>query len=412
MTLFSVSLPALTRAGTGTDAELAARHAPLLHVDLREPAPPLAMGYSVHRAPAQSPSSKFHLRPPEGGTVIEYAIWHDWDIQHLYDLEHVWVHLDREGEVVRVEGSMHGFRVSLDYGSGLPAMEGARPHLFMEPGKHAIWAEARPMSFIAGAMIRTLCGAEAGRDGVHLGNPFAEAGAYAADARAHRLARLAMRRAAFEPSFEFEPAPEPALTDWATLAAWIPARMRELISALPCKVPHLEGLFLDCGDTLIDETTEVKRPGTEVVLEAEEIPGAMDAVRALDAMGYPLVLVADGPRETFENLLKPRGIWHLMQAHVISGDVGELKPAPVMFETALQGLGVQRRSRVVMVGNNLERDIAGANAAGLVSLFVAWSKKRSHAPASPAETPDFRIDRLEELPGMIDAIELALETLS
>ncbi|GAB4577017.1 MAG: hypothetical protein Tsb0019_03820 [Roseibium sp.] len=412
MSLFSVASPPLPRPGEGADAALAARHAPLLHVDLREPAPPLAMGYSVHRAAAQSPSSKFHLCPPEGGTVIEYAIWHDWDIQHLYDLEHVWVHLDRAGEVTRVEGSMHGFRVSLDYGTGLPSMEGARPRLYMEPGKHAIWAEARPMAFIAGTMIRTLCAAEAGRDGVHLGNPFAKAGAYAADARAHRLARLAMRRAAFEPSFDFVSAPEPALTDWATLAAWIPARMQALVDALPREVPHLAGLFLDCGDTLIDETTEVKRPGTEVVLEAEEIPGAMDAVRALDAAGYPMVLVADGPRETFENLLIPRGIWHLMQAHVISGDVGELKPAPVMFDTALRGLGAPERTRVVMVGNNLERDIAGANAAGLVSVFVAWSKKRSHAPASPSEVPDFRIDRLEDLPGMIDAIELALEPLS
>lgn len=409
MMLFSVESPAIPSAVVdNADAELAARHAPVLNLDLNEPALPLAMGWSVIREAGTSPSSKFRITPPQGGAVIEYAIWYDWDIQHLYDLEHVWVHVDAAGEVSRVEGTMHGMRVCTDTGTGLPEMRGARPVLYAEPGKHAIWGNARAMPFVAGDMIRRLCGPEAGAQGIHMGNRFAESGGFTADARAQRLARLALRRAGFVPSFAFTDAPDPALVPWDMLETWIPERVQALIDALPEQVPHLEALFLDCGDTLIDESTEAKLEDSEIVTEAAEIPHAMDAVRTLAARGYPLSLVADGPPETFQNLLKPRGIWDLMQTHVISGNVGELKPSPKMFATAMEAMGLTDPSRVVMVGNNLERDIKGANDFGLISLFVSWSKRRSQLPADASEQPDHEIATLDALVAKIEEIELGL----
>ncbi len=89
------------------DHDLAMRHRPVFQLDANEPFAPVALGYTLYREPAKSVSSKFRIRPGKG-TVIEYAIWYDWDIQHLYDLEHVWVHLDAEGAVVTVKASRHG----------------------------------------------------------------------------------------------------------------------------------------------------------------------------------------------------------------------------------------------------------------------------------------------------------------
>lgn len=174
--------------------------------------------------------------------------------------------------------------------------------------------------------------------------------------------------------------------------------------------PHLKAVLLDCGDTLVDEGTEIKRPGTEVVVSAELIDGAAETLATLKAAGYRLILVADGPRETFSNILGQHGLWDLFDAHVISEDVGALKPSAKMFDTALVQAGLTRADvrHVVMVGNNLERDIAGANGVGIVSIFFSWSDRRSRVPATPLQTPDYVITALAQLPGLLKSIELAL----
>jgi HAD superfamily hydrolase (TIGR01459 family) len=46
------------------------------------------------------------------------------------------------------------------------------------------------------------------------------------------------------------------------------------------------------------------------------------------------------------------------------------KPDPSVYEVCLSGLGITDRSRVLAVGDSLRTDIAGANAAGLDSVFV------------------------------------------
>jgi len=400
----------LAEATLISDADLAARHLPRLMLDAEEPYAPGAIGWTVARAPMASPSSKFAL-DPAGGTLIEYAIWYDWDIGHLYDLEHVWVRLGADGAVAEVTASFHGQRVPMDAAGGLPRMDGTRPVLFAEPGKHAHWADPGAMALRGGAAIRAACGDKAGHEGVHRGNRFYESGGYSVSPLSDRLAKRKMQRDAFCPQFRFTRSSDdvpPEMMQWPALEASIPGRVTALMDALPGLVPHLGAVLLDCGDTLIDEATEAKLEDSEVVTEAKEIPGAMDAVRALAAVGYPLVLVADGPRETFENLLGPRGIWELMQAHVISGDVGAAKPDAKMFETALRAVGLEEPSRAVMVGNNLARDMRGANAMGIHSLFVGWSTRRSHRPEAPGDMPATRIDRLEDLPAMIDWIERTL----
>ena len=40
--------------------------------------------------------------------VIEYAIYWDFDIQHLFELEHVWVYVDHTDRIADCEASFHG----------------------------------------------------------------------------------------------------------------------------------------------------------------------------------------------------------------------------------------------------------------------------------------------------------------
>lgn len=168
----------------------------------------------------------------------------------------------------------------------------------------------------------------------------------------------------------------------------------------------IHAVFLDCGDTLVDEATEVKNDLGETQT-AELIPGADAMVQALVELGYRLALVADGPIKTFENVLGHYGLLNAFEARAISAQVGVEKPAVAMFETALTALGLGRADagRVLMVGNNLERDIAGANALGLITVWLSWAPRRAKVPTCAQEVPDYEISAPCELLPLLAHIE-------
>jgi HAD superfamily hydrolase (TIGR01549 family) len=165
-------------------------------------------------------------------------------------------------------------------------------------------------------------------------------------------------------------------------------------------------VLLDCGDTLVDEATEVKDE-RGATLRAELIPGAADMVRELVARGYPVGLVADGFADTFRNVLSQHGLIHLFSVMAVSEELGVMKPDPRMFRTALDVLGVRESDyrRVVMVGNHLGRDVKGANLLGLTSVWLRWSPRRSKHPADPSEVPAHTIGTPMELLDLLDRLE-------
>lgn len=165
-------------------------------------------------------------------------------------------------------------------------------------------------------------------------------------------------------------------------------------------------ICLDSGDTLVDEGTEIKDV-QEVVLRAELIPGAAELVRALKARGYPVALVADGPAGSFHNIYHQHHLYHCFDAFAISGEVGVSKPDARMFHHALQQLGIAPADygRVIMVGNYLERDIKGANALGIVSVWLDWAPRRPKLPANASEVPQYTIKFPLDLLTLLDDLE-------
>jgi putative hydrolase of the HAD superfamily len=394
---------------SNADIALARRLAPVIRFCDNEPFLPSRVGISVLAAPSRSPSSSIDIAFEPGIVkVIEYAIWWDWDIQHLYELEHIWLKLDSDDAIVSVEASAHGGKLVMKNAEGDLPYEDGRITLISAPGKHAFTASVDLQA--EGATLTTLyCQELAGRDRILIPERFSER-LTAITSEDHRAVKRYLQSRGFLPTSTFGKRfdlAEVEFVSWSELESWIPERITQVLQQVRNEQPLLKAVFLDSGDTMIDEATE-KFDADGYVLEAALIPGAVEMVRSLAEEGYRLALVADGRVRSFATVLGHYGLGEYFDVQVISETVGCEKPDPRMFETAMQGLALTAddAGAVAMVGNNLERDIGGANALGIVSIWQSWSKRRTHVPSSPNEVPLYAIRSPGELPRLLADIEL------
>ncbi len=169
-------------------------------------------------------------------------------------------------------------------------------------------------------------------------------------------------------------------------------------------------LFTDIGDTIIDEGTEV-RDGNDVVIRAECIPGARETTLRLHEAGYTIAMVADGRSASFHHMMDQHGLSPVFDAWIISEEIGEEKPSPRMFGAAMQALGLteQDKGRILMIGNNVIRDMRGASRFGIRSVLLDWSDRRSFEPQLPEDVPTYRIHTPEELFDLAEKLEGELE---
>ena len=83
---------------------------------------------------------------------------------------------------------------------------------------------------------------------------------------------------------------------------------------------------------------------------------------------------------------------------VISGNFGQGKPAPELFEYAVGLLEVEKKD-VLMVGDNLMTDILGANRAGIQSVWV-----NRHQKTTDQVEPTYEIKKLTDLMNLLKEI--------
>jgi HAD superfamily hydrolase (TIGR01662 family) len=127
-------------------------------------------------------------------------------------------------------------------------------------------------------------------------------------------------------------------------------------------------------------------------------PDAADVIRELSRRGYRLGLVSnttsplDAPR-----ILEEIGVADCFEVVVLSVTHGRRKPHPAMFLDAVESMQV-RPERAACVGDQPERDVAGARSAGFGSSIIllqpgaAWEE-----PADPALEPEHVIQSLTDL---------------
>lgn len=160
----------------------------------------------------------------------------------------------------------------------------------------------------------------------------------------------------------------------------------------------LLAVLFDLGDVIMQETTEVKDEDL-ATLSADLVPGIVQVLIGLRARGIKIALVADTHRKNAPNVLGQHGIYDLFDAFAISQEIGVEKPDARMFRHALSKLGIADKDfgKVVMVGNNLSRDVVGANALGLISVWFHWNDRYPTIPRNDSEQPRYTVTSASEL---------------
>ena len=211
--------------------ETALRVAPILYADQEEPFVPIRLGVTVFEATAPSLSFNrtVHIDPDKISLVVEYAVYWDYDIQHLYDLEHVWIYVGRDGEIAGCEVSFHG-----NYMVGLMRdrsnmTEDGRVKVYVQPGKHAMSAMEDLFRLIPN--VEPCCMEEAGKDG--LLEPAMFRGQFKTGENDDRVSERILREFAFRPSFDYVPLElaQDVFVSWEQLREEIPLRMKALLAS-------------------------------------------------------------------------------------------------------------------------------------------------------------------------------------
>lgn len=117
---------------------------------------------------------------------------------------------------------------------------------------------------------------------------------------------------------------------------------------------------------------------------------------------FPLAVVSDAQSAWALPEMRAVGIEEYFNPVIISGDYGYRKPDPRLFQAALDRIGA-RPEDVLFVGNDMYRDVFGAGAIGMKTVFFLSNQGRQEMEGVK---PDYIIYRFSELLKAIEFFEV------
>jgi FMN phosphatase YigB (HAD superfamily) len=154
----------------------------------------------------------------------------------------------------------------------------------------------------------------------------------------------------------------------------------------------------DWGQTVMDERRDADTPLR--IRPVHLMPGVAEV---LPRLALPLALWANTRVDAEGDVrqwLERAGLGGLFRWVVTSIDAGARKPAPAFFEYALSHCGLARE-QVLFVGNQLNTDVAGAVACGIVTVWLSGPAFRSEDDRPCSTSPTYTISALDELPSLL-----------
>lgn len=137
----------------------------------------------------------------------------------------------------------------------------------------------------------------------------------------------------------------------------------------------------------------------ELARHAHLIEGAVEVCRAL-APKHQLGIITNGFEAVQTARLEASPLRELIDFMVTSEAAGAAKPAPAVFELALERSARRvPRERVLVVGDGITSDIAGGQRMGFATCWF----NPTGVPAPPPVVPDYTITRLTQLIEVLEA---------
>jgi putative hydrolase of the HAD superfamily len=126
----------------------------------------------------------------------------------------------------------------------------------------------------------------------------------------------------------------------------------------------------------------------------EPFPGALDTLQFLRNKGFHLALLTNGGAEMQRRKVRRFGLEAFFEYILIEGEFGAGKPDERVYRTAMDKLNVSAKE-TWMIGDDLQRDLSGAQKLGIFSIWVDSQAKG--LPDSSPVRPDHIIKSLKEL---------------
>jgi len=127
-------------------------------------------------------------------------------------------------------------------------------------------------------------------------------------------------------------------------------------------------------------------------------PGALELLTSLRERGAALGLVTNGFVETHREKIEFLRLNEMFHVIAIADEVGMVKPDPRIFSHVCERLGALP-SASVMIGDHFERDILGARAAGMQTV---WINARNEEIPAGAEPPDAIAQDIDALVALLN----------
>ena len=127
-----------------------------------------------------------------------------------------------------------------------------------------------------------------------------------------------------------------------------------------------------CGVRFTEPVDDLELGFWNASVETRPRPGVRDALAELHRLGLPMGVVCNTSfrQATIRHELAKHGLADFLGPIVVSAEYAVRKPNPLLFDVAARLLGVACRD-IWVVGDRLDTDVAGANAAGMTAIWYA-----------------------------------------